>query len=68
MDNYLKIDMLQIFYFDRALWEMALIMDKRIDKNSKIYPDRLKHYSEINIGHTPTINFGKDKPLNAVNV
>ncbi len=56
------------FYFDRTLWEMALIMDKRIDKSSKIYPNRLKHYSEIYIGHTPTINFLKDKPMNAVNV
>ena len=56
------------FYFDRTLWEMALTMDKRIEKNSKIYPNRLKHYSEIYIGHTPTINFGKDKPMNAINV
>ena len=56
------------FYFDRTLWEMALTMDKKIAKNSKIYPNRLKHYSEIYIGHTPTINFGKDKPMNAVNV
>ncbi|WP_296383327.1 metallophosphoesterase family protein [Winogradskyella sp.] len=56
------------FYFDRTLWEMALTMDKRIEKDSKIYPNRLKHYSEIYIGHTPTINFGKDKPMNAINV
>ena len=56
------------FYFDRTLWEMALTMDNRIEKNSKIYPNRLKHYSEIYIGHTPTINFGEDKPMNAVNV
>jgi serine/threonine protein phosphatase 1 len=28
----------------------------------------LKHYSEIYIGHTPTLNFLKDKPMNAVNV
>ncbi len=56
------------FYFDRTLWEMALTMDNRIERASKIYPDRLKHYSEIYIGHTPTINFGKDKPMNAVNV
>ena len=55
-------------YFDRTLWEMALTMDKRIDKNSEIYPNRLKHYSEIYIGHTPTINFNQDKPMNAVNV
>ncbi len=56
------------FYFDRTLWEMALTMDKHIKKDSKIYPNRLKHYSEIYIGHTPTINFGEDKPMNCGNV
>lgn len=56
------------FYFDRTLWEMALTMDKRIEKNSEIYPNRLKNYSEIYIGHTPTINFKHDKPMKAVNV
>ncbi|EDP71317.1 serine/threonine protein phosphatase [Flavobacteriales bacterium ALC-1] len=56
------------FYFDRTLWEMALTMDKRIDENSEIYPNRLKHYSEIYIGHTPTINFKQDIPMNAINV
>nr|WP_321247113.1 metallophosphoesterase family protein [uncultured Psychroserpens sp.] len=56
------------FYFDRTLWEMALTMDKRIDKNSELYPNRLKHYHEIYIGHTPTTNFNQDKPMNAINV
>lgn len=56
------------FYFDRTLWEMALTMDKRIEKDSKIYPNRLKHYKEIYIGHTPTINFGRVEPMNAINV
>ncbi|SDG95588.1 metallophosphoesterase family protein [Winogradskyella thalassocola] len=56
------------FYFDRTLWEMALTMDKNIEPNSKIYPNRLKHYSEIYIGHTPTINFGEDQPMNCGNI
>ncbi|WP_044402313.1 metallophosphoesterase family protein [Lacinutrix sp. Hel_I_90] len=56
------------FYFDRTLWEMALIMDKRIKKDSELYPNRLKHYKEIYIGHTPTINYSKVKPMHAVNV
>jgi serine/threonine protein phosphatase 1 len=56
------------FYFDRTLWEMALTMDKRIDENSEIYPKRLKHYAEIYIGHTPTINYFKMHPMNAINV
>ena len=58
----------QSFYFDRTLWEMALTMDRRIEKNSEIYPNRLKHYSEIYIGHTPTINFKEDVPMNAINI
>jgi serine/threonine protein phosphatase 1 len=55
-------------YFDRTLWEMALTMDKRIEKDSAIYPNRLKHYKEIYIGHTPTINFNSDVPMQAINV
>ena len=55
-------------YFDRTLWEMALTMDKNIEKDSPIYPNRLKHYREIYIGHTPTINFNCSTPMNAVNV
>ncbi len=57
-----------ILYTDRTLWEMALVMDENISKNSQIYPKRLKHYSEIYIGHTPTINFDKTKPMQAQNV
>lgn len=56
------------FYFDRTLWEMALTMDRRIEKQSQIYPNRLKHYKEIYIGHTPTLRYGKSVPMNAVNV
>ncbi len=59
---------IQIFYFDRTLWEMALTMDKRIEKNSELYPNRLKHYSEIYIGHTPTTNYFKMHPMHAANV
>ncbi|MDO6595396.1 metallophosphoesterase family protein [Oceanihabitans sp. 2_MG-2023] len=56
------------FYTDRTLWEMVLAMDKSITKNSLLYPNRLKHYFEIYIGHTPTTNFNLDVPTNAVNV
>ena len=58
----------ETFYFDRTLWEMALTMDSRIKKDSELYPNRLKHYKEIYIGHTPTINFGRVEPMNAINV
>jgi serine/threonine protein phosphatase 1 len=56
------------FYFDRTLWEMALAMDKNIDKQSTSYPKRLQHYKEIYIGHTPTTNFGKNEPMNVKNI
>lgn len=58
----------QNFYFDRTLWEMALAMDKNIDKQDTNYPKRLQHYNEIYIGHTPTTNFGKSVPMNAINI
>lgn len=57
------------FYFDRTLWEMALALDSsNIAEDSSIYPNRLKHYSEIYIGHTPTTNFGFTRPTKAANV
>ncbi len=58
----------ETFYFDRTLWEMARTMDKRIQKNSELYPNRLKHYSEIYIGHTPTLHYHTYEPMNAINV
>ncbi|WP_242155679.1 metallophosphoesterase [Aestuariivivens sediminis] len=57
-----------VLYFDRTLWEMALTMDEGIEKDSKLYPNRLKHYHEIYIGHTPTLNYGVTVPMHAVNV
>ena len=58
----------ETLYLDRTLWEMALTMDRRIEKDSQIYPNRLKHYAEIYIGHTPTINYGITVPMHAANV
>ena len=55
-------------YYDRTLWEMALSMDNGIKTDSAIYPNRLKHYNEIYIGHTPTINFKSHIPMKAVNI
>lgn len=56
------------YYFDRTLWEMALVMDERVKEDSLLYPKRLKHYTEIYIGHTPTINYNQDIPMNAINI
>lgn len=56
------------YSWDRTLWEMALTMDKRIKKDSKLYPKRLKLFHEIFIGHTPTLGYDIETPMNAVNV
>ena len=56
------------FYKDRTLWEMAVSMDKNITKDALNYPNRLKKYKEIYIGHTPTTNYGQDVPMNVENV
>lgn len=56
------------YSLDRTLWEMALCMDKRLKKNSLLYPKRLKLFSEIFIGHTPTLRYDCFEPMNAVNV
>ncbi|GAA3636311.1 metallophosphoesterase family protein [Flavivirga jejuensis] len=58
----------ETFYFDRTLWEMALTKDRNINEDSVLYPNRLKHYKEIYIGHTPTTNFNSDIPMHAANV
>ena len=47
---------------------MALIMDKRIKKDSKLYPKRLLLYNEIYIGHTPTLYYDVDVPMQGCNV
>lgn len=56
------------YSWDRTLWEMALTMDQRIQKDSKLYPKRLLLYEEIYIGHTPTLNYDVEVPMNACNV
>jgi serine/threonine protein phosphatase 1 len=56
------------YSWDRTLWEMALCMDQRILKDSIQYPKRLKLFSEIYIGHTPTLHYDSFEPMNAVNV
>lgn len=52
------------YSWDRTLLEMALVLNEtKLDENSSIYPKRLKHYSKIFIGHTPTTNYGIDTPI-----
>ena len=56
------------YSWDRTLWEMSLVMDKRVKKHSKLYPKRLKLFNEIYIGHTPTLYYNFKYPMNAINV
>ncbi len=56
------------YSWDRTLWEMALVVDARIERSSKRYPKRLKLFHEIYIGHTPTLNYDVDIPMSACNV
>jgi serine/threonine protein phosphatase 1 len=56
------------YSWDRTLWEMALTMDKRIQKDSLSYPKRLLLYNEIYIGHTPTLHYNIDVPMQGCNV
>lgn len=56
------------YLWDRTLWEMALTMDRRIKKDSKLYPKRLLLYNEIFIGHTPTLHYDVYEPMQGCNV
>ncbi|AFU68804.1 serine/threonine protein phosphatase [Psychroflexus torquis ATCC 700755] len=55
-------------YWDRTLWEMALAMDTSLTPSDPTYPDRLKLFNEIYIGHTPTTRIGETKPMNLANL
>ena len=56
------------FYWDRTLWELALSLDPSLTKEDEIYPQRLTHYKEIFIGHTPVTRIGRTTPKNAANI
>jgi serine/threonine protein phosphatase 1 len=56
------------YTWDRTLWEMALTMDKHIKKDSLLFPKRLKLFSEIYIGHTPTLYYNVYVPMQGANV
>ncbi|HOZ78157.1 MAG TPA: metallophosphoesterase family protein [Ferruginibacter sp.] len=56
------------FSWDRTLWEMAITMDKRIERDSLLYPKRLKLFEEIYIGHTPTLYYNMEVPMQGCNV
>jgi len=53
----------KLFYWDRTLWETALALDEKIAKTDLLYPNRLKIYPEIVIGHTPTTRINQMQPV-----
>ncbi len=57
-----------MFWWDRTLWETAMAVDGNLSPESVRYPQRLKLYKEIYIGHTPVIRFGASAPMNFANV
>ncbi|MBX3239557.1 MAG: serine/threonine protein phosphatase [Chitinophagaceae bacterium] len=56
------------FTWDRTLWEMAITMDKKINRDSLLFPKRLKLFREIFIGHTPTLYYDTTTPMQGCNV
>jgi serine/threonine protein phosphatase 1 len=57
-----------LVYWDRTLWEMACAMDQSLSMDSIYFPLRLKRYSQIFIGHTPTFKLGFYTPMHRANV
>ncbi|PKA83031.1 serine/threonine protein phosphatase 1 [Ulvibacter sp. MAR_2010_11] len=57
-----------LVYWDRTLWEMVCSMDSDLSYNEETYPQRLKLFHEIVIGHTPVTRIGKTTPANFANV
>ena len=53
-----------LFYWDRTLWEMVLALDNELSEDALTYPNRLKIYKEIYIGHTPVTKIKETTPVN----
>lgn len=58
----------RMFYWERTLWETALSLDTRLDREDPLYPKRFTLYKEIFIGHTPVTRIGETVPVNKANV
>ncbi|AXT53436.1 serine/threonine protein phosphatase [Aquimarina sp. BL5] len=59
------------YYWDRTLWEAALLADKVEEKTLEdmlTSPKRFNHYKEIYIGHTPTTDYKIETPIKAYNL
>ncbi len=65
----LEIQKPQDFYWDRALWENAYrhqLLSQHDTEPVTLGP--VREFTEVFLGHTPTINWGIDKPLKAFNI
>lgn len=58
----------RMLYWDRTLWETALALDPNLETTNEYYPNRLRLYHEIYLGHTPVTRIGKTIPINKANV
>ncbi len=59
------------YYWDRTLWEAALLADKVEEETLEdvpTSPKRFNHYKEIYIGHTPTTDYKISEPIKAYNL
>jgi serine/threonine protein phosphatase 1 len=55
-------------YWDRTLWEMVLALNPALTPEDDYYPKRLRLFSEIYIGHTPTTRYNQTTPMKLANV
>ncbi len=58
----------KMFFWDRTLWETALVLDPLLPKDSLYYPKRFLRYSQIFIGHTPVTRINQTTPVNIANI
>jgi len=58
----------QLFYWDRTLWELAKALDPNMSPDHPNFPQRLTHYKEVFIGHTPLSKIGEAVPQKGANV
>lgn len=51
-----------VVFWDRTLWETAKALDATISEVHPRYPQRLKLFKEVYIGHTPVTKMGETTP------
>lgn len=58
-----------IYYWDRTLWQSAMNWQTKAKHDSQIEPFKIvTKFNNIFIGHTNTMKWGIDKPLQAANI